>query len=58
MSGIEAINKLTEKYKHQNKTLRIRHLSPDSVTLLNNASSIIEVNIIEDPQYKVMIDKI
>ena len=58
MSGIEAINKLTEKYRKQNKTLRLRHLSPDSVALLNNASSIIEVNIIEDPQYKVMIDKI
>jgi SulP family sulfate permease len=57
MSGIEALNKLTEKYREQNKTLRLRHLSPDSVTLLNNASSIIEVNIIEDPQYKVMIDK-
>ncbi|RYY11536.1 MAG: SulP family inorganic anion transporter, partial [Chitinophagaceae bacterium] len=57
MSGIEAINSLTEKYRLQNKTLRLRHLSPDSVTLLNKASSIIEVNIIEDPQYKVMTNQ-
>ncbi|RYZ45046.1 MAG: SulP family inorganic anion transporter, partial [Sphingobacteriales bacterium] len=58
MSGIEALNKLTEKYRSRNKILRLRHLSPDSVTLLNNASSIIEVNIIEDPSYKVVINEL
>jgi sulfate permease, SulP family len=57
MSGIEAVNKLTEKYRQQNKVLRLRHLSPDSAKLLNNAASIIEVNIIEDPQYKVMTNE-
>jgi sulfate permease, SulP family len=58
MSGIEAVNKLTDKYRQQNKILRLRHLSPDSATLLNNAASIIEVNIIEDPDYKVVTNEL
>jgi SulP family sulfate permease len=56
MSGIDALNKLTERYKNAGKKLHLRHLSPDCLLLLNNASEIIDVNIIEDPTYKVAID--
>jgi SulP family sulfate permease len=58
MSGIEALNKLTERYKNAGKTLHLRHLSEDCRELLKNANDIIEVNIIEDPTYKVATDKI
>lgn len=58
MSGIEALNKLTERYKNAGKTLHLRHLSADCRQLLHNANEIIEVNIIEDPTYKVAVDKI
>ncbi|MBU1374070.1 MAG: SulP family inorganic anion transporter [Bacteroidetes bacterium] len=58
MSGIEALNKLTERYKNAGKTLHLRHLSGDCRELLKNANDIIEVNIIEDPTYKVATDKI
>lgn len=58
MSGIEALNKLTERYLKQGKTLHLRHLSPDCRKLLDNAEKIIEVNILEDPTYKVVTDKI
>ncbi len=57
MSGIEAVNKLTERYHKQNKKLHLRHLSTDCRKLLSNADAIIEVNIMEDPTYKVVIDR-
>ncbi|WP_256012610.1 SulP family inorganic anion transporter [Desertivirga xinjiangensis] len=53
MSGIEALNKLTERYQQAGKTLHLRHLSEDCRLLLKNAESIIEVNILEDPVYHV-----
>lgn len=58
MSGIEALNKLTERYQKQGKKLHLRHLSEDCRRLLSNADAIIEVNILEDPTYKVAVDKI
>lgn len=58
MSGIEALNKITERYQKAGKKLHLRHLSPDCRQLLKNAEGIIDVNIIEDPSYKVATDKI
>lgn len=58
MSGIEALNKLTERYRAAGKKLHLRHLSTDCRQLLKNANDIIDVNIIEDPTYKVVIDKV
>ena len=57
MSGIEAVNKLTERYHKQGKKLHLRHLSTDCRKLLSNADAIIEVNIMEDPTYKVVVDR-
>ncbi|SHG16754.1 sulfate permease, SulP family [Salegentibacter echinorum] len=57
MSGIEALNKLTQRYSKQGKTLHLRYLSEDCRNLLQNADAIIEVNILEDPSYKVAVDK-
>lgn len=57
MSGIEALNKLTERYLKQGKNLHLRHLSQDCRRLLDNADKIIDVNIIEDPTYKVAVDR-
>ncbi|MBO6212811.1 SulP family inorganic anion transporter [Algoriella sp.] len=54
MSAIDALNLITSKYNQQNKHVILRHLSEDSIKLLANAKSIIEVNIEEDPTYKVM----
>lgn len=58
MSGIEAVNKLTERYLKQGKKLHLRHLSRDCRNLLRNADEIIEVNILEDPTWKVAVDKL
>lgn len=57
MSGIEAVNRLTERYLKQGKKLHLRHLSRDCRQLLKNADEIIEVNILEDPTYKVAVDR-
>ena len=56
MSAIEALNKITERYLKVGKTVHLKHLSPDCRTLLKNAEEIIEVNVLEDPTYKVMVD--
>ncbi|MGQ7870761.1 SulP family inorganic anion transporter [Sunxiuqinia sp. sy24] len=58
MSGIEALNKLTERYLKVGKKLHLKHLSSDCRQLLHDANQIIDVNIIEDPTYKVVVDKI
>lgn len=55
MSAIEALNKLTERYAKQGKKIHLKHLSPDCKKLMKNAESIIDVNVIEDPTYKVML---
>lgn len=57
MSGIEALNKITERYQKAGKKLHLRHLSSDCRQLLKNAEGVIDVNIIEDPAYKVAIEK-
>ena len=56
MSGIEALNKLTERYAKEGKKLHLRHLSDDCRLLLKNAESVIEVNIMEDPHYKIAVE--
>jgi len=58
MSAIEALNKLTERYAKVGKKVHLRHLSPDCRQLLKNADEIIEVNVMEDPTYKVLTDRI
>lgn len=57
MSGIEALNKITERYQKVGKKVHLRHLSRDCKRLLENADEIIEVNVLEDPTYKVVVDK-
>jgi len=57
MSGIEALNKLTERYQKVNKKLHLMHLSEDCRLLLKNAEGVILVNILEDPTYHVASDR-
>lgn len=57
MSGIEALNKLTERYRVAGKQLSLKHLSPDCRRLLKNAEDVIVVNILEDPRYNIVTDK-
>lgn len=55
-SAIEAISVLTDRYVREGKKAHIRHLSRDCRKLLNKAGVLVEVNLIEDPSYKVASD--
>jgi SulP family sulfate permease len=56
MSAIEALNNLTRKYSTAGKTVHLKHLSQDCIQLLKNAEAVIDVNIMEDPTYKVVTE--
>ena len=55
-SAIEAVNKLTERYLKEGKTIHLRHLSKDCIKLVKKAEKICDVNVVEDPNYFVAID--
>jgi SulP family sulfate permease len=57
-SAIEAIDNLAEKYIAAGKTLHLRHLSPECRDLLNKAGDLVEVNVLEDPRYRVADDRL
>ena len=54
MSAIDAVHKLSKRYADAGKTVRLRHLSADCRQLLSNASGVIEVDIMDDPEYRVI----
>jgi len=55
MSAIEALNRLTARYKSAGKTVHIRSLSEDCRAMIDKADAIIEVNHYgEDPTYKLV----
>ena len=58
MSAIEALNQLTDRYQKAGKKVHLRHLSEDCQKLLKNADKLIEVNVLEDPTYKVVSDSL
>lgn len=55
-SGLEAIDALAERYRRHGKTLHLVHLSQDCRHLLRKSADLVEVNVIEDPQYGVATD--
>lgn len=57
-SAIDAIRFITEKYIEAGKLLHLRHLSPECKLLLGNAGNMVEVNILEDPDYHVATDRL
>ena len=57
-SGIEALDNLAEKYQAAGKNLHLRHLSPECRQLLKRAGSLCEVNVMEDPNYRVVSDEL
>ena len=56
-SGVEAIDKLTERYQAQGKKLILKHLSPECQALLTQAKDLVEVNLSEDPHYHVSLGR-
>jgi len=57
-SAIEALDALAEKYRDAGKKLKLRHLSLECRQLLEKAGDLVEVNIQEDPSYRVADDSL
>jgi len=55
ISGVEAIDAITKKYRQEGKNLKIRHLSDDCKRILKNAGPFCEYEE-DDPKYKVAYD--
>jgi SulP family sulfate permease len=58
MSAIEALNKITERYREAGKKVQLKHLSRDCSRLLKNAEKIIDVDVLVDPTYKLVSDQL
>ena len=57
-SAIEAIDALAAKYTAEGKTLHLKHLSPDCLEILDNAKGMVEINVLEDPNYHIADNKL
>ena len=57
-SALDAIDTLADRYVASGKKLHLRHLSNDCKQLLHKAGDLVEVNLIEDPHYKIGDDKL
>lgn len=55
-SALEAIDALASKYTELGKKLHLVHLSEDCKLLLKKAADMVEVNSVEDPRYRVLVD--
>lgn len=55
-SALKAIDSLAKRYRKNGKKLHLLHLSADCQRLLKPAQDMIEVNVVEDPNYFVAID--
>lgn len=52
MSGIEALNKITQRYKAAGKKVQLKHLNARCKKILANAGGIVNLNIIEGGKEK------
>ena len=56
--GLDAIERLAERYKKVDKTLKLIHLSRDCRQLLDKAGDLISVDFSEDPHYRMALDEL
>ena len=57
-SALEAIDSIAERYLALGKELHLRHLSEDCRGMLKKAGNLCDVNVIEDPNYRVAVDEL
>jgi len=55
-SGIEAIDSIAMRYKKNGRSLHLIHLSAECKKLLKKAGDMVEVNVVEDPNYFVAVE--
>jgi SulP family sulfate permease len=47
---------IAERYIAQGKEVHLRHLSPECRSLLKKSGNVCDVNVLEDPDYKIAVD--
>jgi SulP family sulfate permease len=57
-SALEAIDSIAERYLALGKELHLRHLSEECRSMLKKAGNLCDVNVIEDPNYRVAVDEL
>ncbi len=57
-SAIDAIKYVANSYLRYHKVLHLRHLSAECRALLGKAGNMVEVNMLEDPDYHVATDQL
>ncbi len=57
-SGVDALDGLADKYEALGKKLHIRHVSEECKNLLNKAQKYVEINVSEDPRYRIATDRL
>jgi SulP family sulfate permease len=57
-AGLDAIDRLAERYAKLGKRLRLVHLSPDCKILLAKAGDLVSVDILEDAHYRMALDEL
>lgn len=57
-SALEAIDSLAVRYITEGKKLHLLHLSPECRNLLKQAGDLCDVNVMEDPKYRVAVDEL
>jgi SulP family sulfate permease len=57
-SAIDAVHHIASVYSKLGKNLHLKHLSIECKNLLGKAGDLVEVNILEDPDYHVVSDKL
>ncbi|WP_026376318.1 SulP family inorganic anion transporter [Aestuariibacter salexigens] len=57
-SGLDALDSLADKYTEQGKKLHIRHISQECRDLLTKAQDYVEMNVNEDPRYRIASDEL
>lgn len=57
-SAIEAIDTIAERFLNAGKKVHLIHLSQECKQLLTKAGGLVEINVVEDPQYHVATDKL
>ncbi|MBC3765738.1 SulP family inorganic anion transporter [Neptunicella marina] len=56
-SGVDALDGLADKYEEAGKKLHIRHISSECRGLLRKAEKFVEINVNEDPRYRIATDQ-
>lgn len=57
-SAIDAIKSVADEYIKLGKNLHLRHLSEECRKLLGKAGNLVEINVLEDPDYHIAMDKL